>query len=424
MKIGIFDYYNEKDDFAKIRGGVNLGDNFQTLALENLLENSGINKEDITKVLMTENLLLENIKIFMQGHFGREVSQYALTDNGKVPMFLGFGLLDSQLNEEEEEYLKKYEPILCRDEFTAATLKHYNIEAYISGCMTLTLPRRENILHAKKIFFVDTPEQLDRFVPMNLKSKIHKLSQIISLDNILKNENSTDVIEQEAKKRLKLYKEEAELVVTSRLHVLCPCIAMGIPVIAVRNNFSSRYSFIDKLIPLYTPDIFENINWQPQTIDIENLKKKLFKIAKLMIVGANINKNDLIELDDFYTNRDREIYCKNIKEQLIRLKQYVADDMQYIIWGMGAGGNSVFQCIRETFPQASLVVIVDNNMKNQYANYKVISSEELSDYEDCYIFITTLAGKEEAYKKMKQLNKTKIKDFIFLHENIYNEDLK
>src|SRR5690606_35429742 len=43
------------------------------------------------------------------------------------------------LSEKGIAYLKKHEPIGCRDQFTADTLKAKGIDAYFSGCLTLTL---------------------------------------------------------------------------------------------------------------------------------------------------------------------------------------------------------------------------------------------------------------------------------------------
>ncbi|MHB9292886.1 hypothetical protein Holit_01999 [Hollandina sp. SP2] len=43
------------------------------------------------------------------------------------------------------KYLKKHEPIGCRDYGTVKLLGKYGINAYFSGCLTLTLGRKNLI---------------------------------------------------------------------------------------------------------------------------------------------------------------------------------------------------------------------------------------------------------------------------------------
>ena len=55
------------------------------------------------------------------------------------------------------EYLKEHEPIGCRDYYTVGLLKEKGIDAYFSGCMTLTLSEtcRYNGNKREGIYFVD-----------------------------------------------------------------------------------------------------------------------------------------------------------------------------------------------------------------------------------------------------------------------------
>jgi hypothetical protein len=44
--------------------------------------------------------------------------------------------------------------------------------------------------------------------------------------------------------------------------------AMGIPVIVCRHKSGPRFSFLERLIPIYLPDDFERIDWSPTPVDL------------------------------------------------------------------------------------------------------------------------------------------------------------
>ena len=63
---------------------------------------------------------------------------------------------DKLLSDESIAYLKKYEPIGCRDTNTVKLLQSKGINAYFSGCMTLTLGRNyHSEIKENKYYFVD-----------------------------------------------------------------------------------------------------------------------------------------------------------------------------------------------------------------------------------------------------------------------------
>lgn len=77
------------------------------------------------------------------------------------PLFVSFHLnakavetiLDKPSN---VEYFKQYEPIGCRDNYTAESLKRKGIDAYFSGCLTLTLgDLYPSSVRTKKVYIVD-----------------------------------------------------------------------------------------------------------------------------------------------------------------------------------------------------------------------------------------------------------------------------
>lgn len=52
-------------------------------------------------------------------------------------------------------YLKRYEPIGCRDSYTADRLSQLGVETFVSYCLTLTLLKRECQENCDKVIVVD-----------------------------------------------------------------------------------------------------------------------------------------------------------------------------------------------------------------------------------------------------------------------------
>ena len=76
-------------------------------------------------------------------------------------------ILTNTLSENEVVYLKKFQPIGCRDQYTMDVLRRYGIVSYLNGCMTATLPRRKPRYSEKynKILCVDVPDSLKDMIP-------------------------------------------------------------------------------------------------------------------------------------------------------------------------------------------------------------------------------------------------------------------
>ncbi|WP_279136535.1 hypothetical protein [Parabacteroides johnsonii] len=75
-----------------------------------------------------------------------------------------------------------------------------------------------------------------------------------------------------------MYKTEARLVVTTRLHCLLPCVAMGIPIIFFNNPDNYRTSWVRDIgVEIYELQDIGRVDWNPTLIDIEKRKKDLIK---------------------------------------------------------------------------------------------------------------------------------------------------
>ncbi len=261
MKYGLLTYDENKRFF-------NVGDNIQSLAAKQFLPQVDlfINRERLA------DYDGDPVKLIMNGWFTHNI--YNWVPSEKIdPIFVSFHMNNTaapaMLSEKGIAYLKKHQPIGCRDQFTADTLKAKGIDAYFTGCLTLTLdsykvddsergediyivdplynyPRPEKVFYNTKI----TLKNILNGTAFQLKKKNKHLKKCIGED-VLK---TAEFINQEppsnrytdeekfemAEKLLHKY-AKAKLVITSRIHCALPCLALGTPVIFV-NGFDS---FVD-----------------------------------------------------------------------------------------------------------------------------------------------------------------------------------
>ncbi|ANH80630.1 hypothetical protein A8C56_06215 [Niabella ginsenosidivorans] len=209
-----------------------------------------------------------------------------------LPLFVAFhlnSLAKARLLENDSiNYLKKHQPIGCRDHTTAALLKEKGVDAYFSGCMTLTLGLKykdEN--KDEKVFFVDPYFKTNWNFTNLIKNGIYLLKnrkaiKIISdkypetkkgwrkkmiltafyreyqkfftKETLLNAEyinqqsvswkqhhkTETDYLK-EAELLVKKY-AKAKLVVTSRIHCALPCLGLETPVVYTEDSHQSEAS--------------------------------------------------------------------------------------------------------------------------------------------------------------------------------------
>lgn len=208
-----------------------------------------------------------------------------------------------------------------------------------------------------KVYIVDVKDDLLRRIPTEIKDDAVYRTHFTSFE---KGDNAKEF----AIQLFREYDRNAKLVITSLLHCALPCIAAGIPVIFLQEeNLSYRFSWLEKLIPLYTKDCFEKIDWNPKPIDISFIKKKVFEVDKRRIFSTYEEKNGILDISWFYENRDKHFY---VNDSALLLKQFIddhwkrEDEIQYSFWGMTQTSEWLVDYIEENYPNASLAHIYDS----------------------------------------------------------------
>ena len=299
---------------------INIGDMIQTMAVLDLYREMGVKNDDI--VLIDFNnvneykgeyvLLPININLSLNWIMNIFPLPYNI-----IPVFLGLSFFSSEkLPNNVIDYFRRYEPIGCRDEATMDMLRSNGVLAYLFGCVTSVLPIRKT--KGNKIFLVDVPdsflEYAKGFIEENKEDVVY-LSHITNEGDVYSLKGALKIAED----RMELYKREARLVISSRLHCICPCAASGIPVIPVTDNISPRMGFLDKYIHYFTPKNYNEISWDGINVDIEDLKRMMRNLAINKINKTVEMYKDEADLSYLYEIRDKSEYNNYYREKLLQV---------------------------------------------------------------------------------------------------------
>jgi hypothetical protein len=390
------------------RGVNDLGDNMQIIAIDEIYKKMGV---DLGDVIYIDNQDLATYK----GEYVILPITMPLVDyrqNGIagrfspkiVPVFLGLTMVKDTLMPEEVTYYNKYSPIGCRDERTLNTLRKYGIDAYLHGCITVTLPRRNDEGERyEKVYLVDVPESLIEYIPKNLleralvKTHIHK-------EHI-----------EDPKETMRLYYQEyidnARLVITSLLHCSVPCMAAGIPVILAKERISYRFSWLEKLIPVYDQTDFGEIDWSPNAVECEEHKKRVLEITSKALMAAFRKYSDIYDLSYYYETRKKKEY---VNDACFSLMEYINTNWidknkcyEYSIWGLTQIAEYIVSYISDNYPNAQLMHVFDSFRKEKFAGLVSERPENIVDYLEEVVFVTTNGAEKAAIELFNKIKKPK-----------------
>ena len=323
------------------------------------------------------------------------------------PVFLSINVNNDFLSDRADlvRYFKEHEPLGCRDEKSRNYFRKYGIKAYLMGCYTLSLekPEKINLESSSGTIFVDLSKNALDSIPDSIKENAEIISHSESLEEYPVTEREDDRLYKIAQRNLAKY-SNAKLVVTSRLHVAAPCIAMGIPVVLMQDNIDYRFEFIDKYIPVYQLPDYKKIDWNnivmPNPEDVSFAKNKIRELYKA-VINKEMYESILSELDDFYMKRNRLETYKLFREKL-RDFYKETKDFSYAIYGAGEHCGFIYELMQEMYPTSKLVCIYDKYKTGTRYGVNILSPDKKMNYES--VIITTARGKDEAIANIKKLN--------------------
>lgn len=411
MKIGRL-VYDKKQRGMNEKVFCNYGDNIQTIALDYIVEEL-FSKEQIININIYDlsDFDGEYVLLPLNCNLWTCDENYFLPASDKIiPVFIAVSFQIPPTSKKSIEYLRKWEPIGCRDYETLNMMRKLGIKAYLSGCTTLTIPKRKKSPVEKKVFLVGLSEETRRHVCKKLgNDNIEVVNQIEMYENDVK--GSSYVTDQKTHQIYQRYREEATLVITSKLHCASPCIAMGIPVIIIREKKSCRFEWINKLVPVYSLEDLETINWEPQVIEIEELKKKMRTVISKRIQESYLMYSDRLEISSFFEECEHE-EALSVSEQIISAVRS-SGKSKYIIWGVGGYlGNAIYQILSEYCPDTVMVAAVDKYKDCEFHGIHTQSPSCIEDFQDAYVIVTTATGEQEAVGYLNGLGMVPERDYF------------
>ena len=236
-KFGLFFYNTE-----------NIGDEVQSIAAKRFLPRVDyyFDRDNIDGTDTGD----DEVKIIMNGWFTHKPENWPPKNKNINPLLIAMHVEQDALNgrvakafvtDESKRFLNEHGPVGARNYPTLELLNKNGVEAYFSGCVTLTLKPDPRIKRQDYVLAVDVSDK----VFDNIKSRTKR--RVIRLDTY----RSPDMTREEkfalAYYWLYLY-QSAHAVVTTRLHTMLPCLAFQTPVFAIAGRDPKRYSGLIDLV--------------------------------------------------------------------------------------------------------------------------------------------------------------------------------
>lgn len=386
---------------------INIGDNIQSLAIDEIYRQLSIDPGQVIKIgrdYISNVPKTEEIILPLHTEFSKESISKRLNypDNVHVASVISAILYD-EIKDLEDEFpnckkmLESYSPIGCRDERSKMYLEKEGIKAFLMGCFTICFERRTVVPSKKKVFLVDVSENLIKKIPENIMKDAETITHAIKANKYPIDREENERLDLIAQNLLKRYRDEATLVITGRLHAAVPCIAMGIPVILACDSLDFRFEWIEKLIKPYQLLDYDNIDWNPEAINIEDVKKVMLQFFN-KILNNESGESELKWLDEFYSNRSKIEPYQGIRMSLSVLKNYFHENsFKYAIWGAGYHAGFVKTLMDELYPEAELACVIDRFKNGEFNGKTIMKTPDKKTIFDC-LLITSTPGTNDALR--------------------------
>ena len=262
----------------------NLGDDIQSYSMERFLPRLDylVSREHIDSFYTETG---EKVAAFLGGWYMHKPLNWPPSPFLKLlpisfHITTGEGKRNLTLMDYGARWFKKFPKVGCRDKGTMKELRSLGVTAYLSGCFTLTIKPFKDVTPHGKIVLADLSSEVIQFI----RRRSLRDTVVVSHDNtkpLLPPEvveyarghaKESDIIVSHypivkdkayhgsryrgnwnfrhalVEGLLRFY-QGAALVVTSRLHAALPCLALGVPVLFIKENSG----LIDYRIATYLP---------------------------------------------------------------------------------------------------------------------------------------------------------------------------
>lgn len=384
--------------YNKRNGRLNLGDDIQLLAIEHMYEQMGIDYSTVVRIELSDlyNWTGEEVVVpisFPIIGYNNQLNITCFSD--KIhPVFLALSILAETLTSADVEYLNRYSPIGCRDYHTYSVMQKYNIPSYLFGCMTLTMPKVWKAIGDKdKVFCVDISDKLKKYIPTDIQS------ECIYLTNAY-NAGELDISpEDKAREMYDMLTHKAKLVITSRMHVALPCIAAGVPVIFAKDLYSYRFAGIDRVVRVYDEGQYEDIEWQPEPAEYEDVKRVMLELAKSRVEKAFAEYSIVKDYEEMLGKEPKRygvIESVRNTESYLKMKYGFEEHFSYAIWSVTQTGNIINEMVKSKWKNAKLVAVIDRAKTVEFDGVMSERKDKLLEHKEATILVCSDAAIKEA----------------------------
>lgn len=407
MRYGILEYKNPKV--------INIGDGMQIISVLNLYRHWGIEESEVIRVNYFDLETYDGEEVFLPICFpmyGYNAHNRVTCWSSKIiPVFLSLSLFDTNLEKDDIEYMKCFEPIGCRDAYTAEGLQKCGVRAYVNGCITLTLNGGSSVHGGEKVFLIDVWDEFGQYIPEHLRADICHHTHIFHRIGMRTDEYAEKLMEQ--------YEREAALVVTSRMHAALPCYAAGLPVILIHPEYSYRFTWLEDILTVYLPSDWKNIDWSGSRIEDNEramkVKTYMERIAKARVVDQKIPDLLIEELQELYAGRKKKEYVRgpyDVTVDYIRQHWDSGTKIEYMVWGVSQVASALIDHIRENYPQAKLVGVIDAVKTERFKGCIPQTIEMVTNIREIFVFVTADAVNPYAYDYFHKIGKSADSSFF------------
>ena len=285
----------------------NIGDDIQTYAASLIVKDPVFcNREMLDKIT-------DETKLLCSGWFMHNAQHWPPSKFVK-PLFESFhisglekGCAEKMTDSISLKNFKQHEPIGCRDYFTVELLKSNGINAFFTGCLTLSIPiytgeKNDQIIVVNLLRSNYTSDYRNiinkHLIPSKYRGKIkyisHFSSSIPSKDQNTRMKDVKDLLEQYGK---------AKLVITSLIHCALPCVAMGTPVIFIDFGFNNSHVNRDRFKGITDMfEVYSNIDMPLIGRDIFSKGARFLGLHRLFTSGMKPLPEELFEYSEIKTN--------------------------------------------------------------------------------------------------------------------------
>ena len=437
-----FEGYVANSDSKNVN--INIGDFIEFIAIDQLYESMGIDLNNVVTIDFYHMDSYDGEEVILPINFRLMIDspQWNIVNWSPkiIPVFIGVSLVSTKINDKCKCLLKKYEPIGCRDEATHNLMQQMGIQSYIGGCISLTIEKIFNdgeIKDKHKIFFIDVPEKAKGNIPQSFRGSVEILHHEFYQNKSLWEDISC---KEYTRNRLLQYQNEAKLIVTSRFHGTISALSLGIPVIPILENYHDKFEIIEKIAKVYDVNNLENIEWNPEKINYEVIKKKIRDVARKHICfkyqnyGCQLDmpadlRQEQEELTDFFrTEKSKEEVNQSLlfhEDAIAFIKDnWKKDDKRRVaFWGYSETAGKIIEYLKNNYTQIEITEIYDTfkagkNVKIGEIQYQIKEPtiDELT--KDNFIFVASNSASKFAESIFRDMAK---EDYFLCRLNFIKE---